>query len=191
MLGKKFPIILLYMTSNSPISQYVSRFKTEKGKILSFLSAFPFYGEVLKNHQYYEADRIARNELAKKLDSLKEPIRRIEENFVRERRMDLIGSTEVLLSIVERLKNEIIGTSYGLNGLGTGFKATESELESLAEWDYSLIHHAEELSTKVKSPNFPPEVSVDVVRNWVSSFRSELDEFDSALKSRKDVFLKQ
>ncbi|TGL63320.1 LIMLP_15305 family protein [Leptospira sarikeiensis] len=179
------------MTSNSPVSKYVSRFQAEKGKILNFLSKFPFYGEVLKNHQYYEADRIVRNELSKKLDSLKEPLRRIEENFVRERRMDLIGSTEVLLSVLERLKNEISGASYGLNGLGTGFKATESELEALAEWDYSLNQHAEELSSKGQFPSFPPEVSVDLVRDWVSKYRGELDEFDSALKKRKDVFLKQ
>ncbi len=178
------------MSANSPIPSYISRFHEEKGKIKSFLSKFPFYGDILKNHQYYESDRLARTELAGKLNSLKEPIRRIEEGFVKERRMDLIGSTEVLVSLLERLKNEIVGANYGLNGLGTGFKATESELESLAEWDYSLIRHAEELESKSKSHGLNRESSLESVRDWVSQFRVELDEFDSALKKRKEVFLK-
>ncbi|TGK07431.1 hypothetical protein EHO59_04835 [Leptospira semungkisensis] len=179
------------MSSNSPISSYISRFQAEKGSVKTFLSKFPFYGEILKNHQYYDADRLARAELSKRLDSLKEPIRRIEEDFVKDRRLDLIGSTEVLLSLVERLKNEIVGASYGLNGLGTGFKASESELEALAEWDYSLLHHAEELAEKCKAHSLNRESTMDAVRDWVSKFRGELDEFDSALKKRRDVFLKQ
>lgn len=178
------------MSSNSQVQNYIARFHEEKGKIKSFLSKFPFYGDVLKNHHYYDSDRLARAELAQKISLLKEPIRRIEEVFVRERRMDLIGSTEVLLSLIERLKNEIVGASYGLNGIGSGFKATETELESLAEWDYSLIKHAEELDGKVISHGLGSQSSVESVREWVSGFRGELDEFDAALKKRKDVFLK-
>lgn len=178
------------MAPNSPVQNYISRFQEEKGKIKLFLSKFPFYGDILKNHQYYDADRLARAELAKRLDSLKEPLRRIEEGFVRDRRMDLIGSTEVLLSVVERLKNEIVGANYGLNGIGTGFKATEAELEALAEWDYSLIKHAEELETKSKSHGLGAQPTVEAVREWVSNFRTELDEFDTALKKRREVFLK-
>ncbi|EQA44656.1 hypothetical protein LEP1GSC050_2995 [Leptospira broomii serovar Hurstbridge str. 5399] len=179
------------MPENSAVQGYIARYQAERGKVKAFLSKFPFYGDVLKNHQYYDADRLARNELSKRIDSLKEPLRRVEEGFVRDRRMELIGSTEILLSLIERLKNEISGSSYGLNGLGSGFKASEAELEALAEWDYSLLQHTEELYAKASSNGLNATDSAETVRDWVSKFRSELDQFDEALKKRRDVFLKK
>ncbi|PJZ71590.1 hypothetical protein CH373_02100 [Leptospira perolatii] len=176
--------------SLSQASAYISRFRAERGKIRSFLSKFPFYADIVKNHEYYNTDLLIRKELASRIDALKEPLRRIEEGFVRQRRLELIGSTEILLSQVDRLKNEIVGAGYGLTGIGSGFKATEKELESLADWDYSLLSHAEELKTKVNAHGLQAEDSESKVRDWVSQFRVELDQFDSALKKRKEVFLK-
>ncbi|TGK11448.1 hypothetical protein EHO60_03815 [Leptospira fletcheri] len=179
------------MSDNNAVQSYIDRYRTERGKMKSFLSKFPFYGDIIKNEEYYNADRLVREELSRKIGSLKEPIRRIEEGFVNDRRMDLIGSTEILLSLIERLKNEITGAGYGLTSLGSGFKPGENELTELTEWDYSLLKHSEELGEKAISNGVKSTDSVESVRNWVSDFRSELDRFAEALRARRNVFLKK
>lgn len=113
--------ILGQFLSQTPVKSLISRYRTERGKIRSFMEKLPLYSSALKDHEFQNADSMLRKELASKVSLLKEPVRRLEEAFVTARKLELIGSSEIAVLLIDKLTNTIHSAGYGLTGLGTGF----------------------------------------------------------------------
>ncbi|MCH1911429.1 hypothetical protein L9Z41_02130 [Leptospira noguchii] len=176
--------------AQSPVQNLISRYKSERGKIRSFMEKLPLYSNALKDHEFQNADSMLRKELASKVSYLKESIRRLEETFVLERRMELIGSGEIAVVLIDKLAHTIQSAGYGLNGLGTGLKATREELEKLAEFDFSLFKEVEEVESKIQALGMNSNFSIQEVRDKIGEIRSSLDGLENVFRSRKELFLK-
>ncbi|AOP35848.1 hypothetical protein A0128_02245 [Leptospira tipperaryensis] len=184
------PNLLGQFLSQSPVKALIDRYKSEKGKVRSFMEKLPLYASGLKGTEFQNADSLLRKELASKISHLKEPMRRLEEAFVSTKKMDLIGSSEIAVVLIDKLTNAIQSAGYGLTGLGSGLKATQEELEKLAEFDFSLFKEVEGIESKVQALKVTAESSVEEVRNLVSDIRVALDGLENAFRSRKDLFTK-
>ncbi|EMO29054.1 LIMLP_15305 family protein [Leptospira noguchii] len=176
--------------AQSPVQNLISRYKSERGKIRSFMEKLPLYSNALKDHEFQNADSMLRKELASKVSYLKESIRRLEETFVLERKMELIGSGEIAVVLIDKLAHTIQSAGYGLNGLGTGLKATREELEKLAEFDFSLFKEVEEVESKIQTLGINSNFSIQEVRDKIGEIRSSLDGLENVFRSRKELFLK-
>lgn len=154
------------------------------------MEKLPLYSNALKDHEFQNADSMFRKELASRISYLKESIRRLEETFVLERRMELIGSGEIAVVLIDKLIHTIQSAGYGLNGLGTGLKATREELEKLAEFDFSLFQEVEGVESKIQILGINSNSSIQEVRDKIGEIRSSLDELENAFRSRKELFLK-
>ncbi|UOG41139.1 LIMLP_15305 family protein [Leptospira noguchii] len=176
--------------AQSPVQNLISRYKSERGKIRSFMEKLPLYSNALKDHEFQNADSMLRKELASKVSYLKESIRRLEETFVLERKMELIGSGEIAVVLIDKLAHTIQSAGYGLNGLGTGLKATRDELEKLAEFDFSLFKEVEEVESKIQTLGINSNFSIQEVRDKIGEIRSSLDGLENVFRSRKELFLK-
>ncbi|EKR74539.1 LIMLP_15305 family protein [Leptospira noguchii] len=176
--------------AQSPVQNLISRYKSERGKIRSFMEKLPLYSNALKDHEFQNADSMLRKELASKVSYLKESIRRLEETFVLERKMELIGSGEIAVVLIDKLAHTIQSAGYGLNGLGTGLKATREELEKLAEFDFSLFKEVEEVESKIQALGMNSNFSIQEVRDKIGEIRSSLDGLENVFRSRKELFLK-
>ncbi|RHX81991.1 hypothetical protein DLM76_07845 [Leptospira yasudae] len=176
--------------STSPVKTLISRYHTERGKIRSFMEKLPLYSSALKDHEFQNADSLLRKELASKISRLKEPVRRMEEAFVSARKMDLIGSSEIAVLLIDKLVNTIQSAGYGATGLGTGFKATSEELEKLAEFDFSLFKEVEGIESKIQSLKVTADSSVQEIKNTIGDIRFALDGLENAFRSRKTLFSK-
>ncbi|AYV57530.1 LIMLP_15305 family protein [Leptospira kmetyi] len=176
--------------AQSPVKSLIDRYRTERGKIRSFMEKLPLYSSALKDHEFQNADSMLRKELASKVSLLKEPVRRLEEAFVSARKLDLIGSSEIAVLLIDKLTNTIQSAGYGLTGLATGFKATAEELEKLAEFDHSLFKEVEGIESKIQALKVTADSSVQEVRNAIGEVRSALDELENAFRSRKELFTK-
>ncbi|EPE83289.1 hypothetical protein LEP1GSC021_3566 [Leptospira noguchii str. 1993005606] len=176
--------------AQSPVQNLISRYKSERGKIRSFMEKLPLYSNALKDYEFQNADSMLRKELASKVSYLKESIRRLEETFVLERKMELIGSGEIAVVLIDKLAHTIQSAGYGLNGLGTGLKATREELEKLAEFDFSLFKEVEEVESKIQALGMNSNFSIQEVRDKIGEIRSSLDGLENVFRSRKELFLK-
>ncbi len=176
--------------SQTPVKTLIARYRSERGKIRSFMEKLPLYSSALKDHEFQNADSMLRRELVSKISHLKEPVRRLEEAFVSARKLELIGSSEIAVLLIDKLINTIQSVGYGLNGLGTGFKATTEELEKLAEFDLSLFKEVEEIETKIQALKVTADSSVQEVRNVIGDIRFALDGLENAFRSRKELFSK-
>ncbi|MDV6234372.1 hypothetical protein CH379_001850 [Leptospira ellisii] len=176
--------------SQSPVKTLIDRYRSEKGKIRAFMEKLPLYSSGLRGSEFQNTDSLLRKELASKVALLKEPLRRLEEGFVSAKKMDLIGSSEIAVVLIDKLTQAIQAAGYGLNGLGSGLKGTPDELERLAEFDFSLFREVDGIEEKIRSLKIGAESSVEEIRNLVGEVRSALDGLENAFRSRKDLFTK-
>lgn len=181
--------VLGQFLSQTPVKSLIARYRTERGIIRNFMEKLPLYSSALKDHEFQNADSLLRKELASKVSLLKEPVRRLEEAFVTARKLELIGSSEIAVLLIDKLTNTIHSAGYGLTGLGTGFKATSEELEKLAEFDFSLFKE-EIIESKIRGLKVTADSSVQEVRNVIGDVRSALDGLENAFRSRKELFSK-
>ncbi|WP_061223532.1 LIMLP_15305 family protein [Leptospira weilii] len=182
--------VLGQFLSQTPVKSLIARYRTERGTIRSFMEKLPLYSSALKDHEFQNADSMLRKELASKVSLLKEPVRRLEEAFVTARKLELIGSSEIAVLLIDKLTNTIHSAGYGLTGLGTGFKATSEELEKLAEFDFSLFKEVEIIESKIRGLKITADSSAQEVRNVIGDVRSALDGLENAFRSRKELFSK-
>ncbi|MCE9500416.1 MAG: hypothetical protein K8R21_07955, partial [Leptospira sp.] len=80
----------------------------------------------------------------------------------------------------------------GLTGLGTTVKPSEQELESLVEYDFSLMKLVEELEKKIM--DFKNSIigapDSGVLDTKISELCSEIGFLNKTFKERKKIFLK-
>ncbi|XDD51875.1 hypothetical protein AB3N59_01975 [Leptospira sp. WS92.C1] len=176
--------------SQSPVKTLIDRYRSEKGKIRKFMEKLPLYSSGLRGIEFQNTDSLLRKELASQISLLKEPLRRLEEMFISARKMELIGSSEIAVVLIDKLTQAIQSAGYGLNGLGSGLKGTSEELEKLAEFDFSLFREVEAIESKVKSLKVTADSTTEEVRALVSEIRSALDGLENAFRSRKELFTK-
>ena len=180
------------VNSTNSVKDLIARYKSERGIIKAFMERLPLYNQALGNHQYESADLAIRKEISIKISALKEPLRKIEEGLVKKNLINLIGKTEPAMSLLEKVSFEINSASYGLSGLGSSVKPSPMELESLTEYDFSLLKAVEDLDRKINefkdSTASSPESGVLEMK--ISEICNEIETLDKAFKERKNVFLK-
>ncbi|MBE7410509.1 MAG: hypothetical protein L6Q54_09845 [Leptospiraceae bacterium] len=180
------------LNESDPVNSLIGRYKAERGVIKSFFAKIPLYSQALENFQYDNADLTIRKEISTKLQSYKNPIRDIEAQFVRKNLLNLIGKTDSLSSLLDRVAISVNSASYGLSGAGTGLKPTQEELEKLAQFDYTVLKSVNDLEDKINeySSNVSQMTNETDITYQTSLIIKEIEAIDKLFKERKNIFIK-
>lgn len=166
----------------------LERFKNEQDPIRKFLKETKLFEEALANQEYEKTDLLIRKELGGILNSFKESFRKLEEGFVQKAQIQNIGKTNSATTLLDRIIMKVNSAGYGLNGLGTGVKATQEEMEKLLNHDFGMLTKVGELQKEIletlpTSFASNPEAAIESINKLFLDFETQFE-------SRNSIFLK-
>lgn len=167
----------------------LERFRSEEGPVRKFLKEASLFAEAFANQEFDKTDALVRQEIAKKLTPLKDSLLKLEEGFVAKAQIQNIGKTNPALQSLERVINKITAAGYGLNGLGTGFKASAEEIEKLLNHDFGILEKLSSLELEItqKLNTWFAENPESAISNVVAS----IEKIEKEFEERKNIFLKK
>jgi len=171
------------------LTSTLERFKSEEGPVRKFLKESALFAEAFANQEFDKTDALVRKEIVGRLAPFKEALRKLEEGFVAKAQIQNIGKTNPALNALERIMMKISSAGYGLNGLGTGFKATTAELETLLKHDFGILEKLGllELDISQKLNTWFAENPETAVQNVITS----LENIEKEFEARNNIFLKK
>jgi len=180
------------LIDTDPVNSLIGRYKSERGVIKAFMEKIPLYSQALGNFQYDNADAYIRKEISTKLLSYKNPVRDVEAQFVRKNLLNLIGKTDSLSGLLDKVALSVNSASYGLSGAGSGVKPSPDELERLAQFDYTVLKAVNDLEGKINefSASAGQLTSDAELVTKTSEISKEVEAIDKLFKERKNVFVK-
>ncbi len=184
--------IYMDLIETDPVSSLIERYKAERGVIKAFMEKIPLYSQALSNFQYDNADAYIRKEISGKLSSYKNPVRNVEAEFVRKNLLNLIGKTDSLSNLLDRVSISVNSASYGLSGAGSGVKPSGEELERLAQYDYTVLKAVIDLENKINEfASSAIQISSEgELVTKTSEVAKEVEAIEKLFKDRKNVFVK-
>lgn len=169
-------------------SSIVDRYRSDQNIVKRLMGMLPLYSQSLGKAEYEMADNLLRKEIADKLAGYKEHLRRAEEVFVKKNLLAQIGKTEPAASLIDRLALSIRSASYGLSGMGSGFKPGEQELQSLTNLDGALLQAAVDMEARFLEIAAAASEKPEEVEAKVSAIVTELMQYDRSFQARKSIF---
>ncbi|EMY62537.1 LIMLP_15305 family protein [Leptospira terpstrae] len=167
----------------------LERFKNEQDPIRKFLKETKLFEEALANQEFEKTDLLIRKELGGILNSFKESFRKLEEGFVQKAQIQNIGKTNPATTLLDRIIMKVNSAGYGLNGLGTGVKATQEEMENLLNHDFGMLTKVGDLQKEIletlpTSFATNPEVAIEFINKLFLDFETQFE-------ARNSIFLKK
>ncbi|TGN20437.1 LIMLP_15305 family protein [Leptospira idonii] len=167
----------------------LDRFRSEEGPVRKFLKETSLFAEAFANQEFDKTDQLVRKEITDRLSSFKEALHKLEEGFVAKAQIQNIGKSTPAVNSLDKILMKISSAGYGLSGLGTGFKASAEELESLLKHDFGILEKLGQLELDVtqKLSTWFAENPEAAIQNVIASLETIEKEFDS----RNNIFLKK
>lgn len=170
------------------LKKTLERFQNEQDPVRKFLKETKLFEEALAGQEFEKTDFLIRKELGGILSSFKESFRKLEETFVQKAQIQNIGKTNSATTLLDRIIMKVTSAGYGLNGLGTGVKATSEEIEKVLNHDFSMLEAVGILQKEILETlpaNFAnnPEAAIDSVNKL-------LLDFETKFEARNAIFLK-
>ncbi len=171
------------------LTSTLERFKAEEGPVRKFLKESSLFAEAFANQEFDKTDALVRKEIVGRLSPFKEALRKLEEGFVAKAQIQNIGKTNPALTALDRITMKISSAGYGLNGLGTGFKATTAELETLLKHDFGILEKLGQLELDItqKLNTWFSENPESAIQNVITS----LENIEKEFEARNNIFLKK
>ncbi len=171
------------------LNSTLERFRSEEGPVRKFLKEASLFADAFANGEFDKTDALVRKEIVARLEPFKEALRKLEETFVAKAQIQNIGKTTPASNALDRIIMKISSAGYGLNGLGTGFKATTAELETLLKHDFGILEKLGllEIDISQKLNTWFAENPESAIQNVIKSLETIEKEFES----RDNIFLKK
>jgi len=169
-------------------STIVDRYKSDRDIVKKLLGMLPLYSSALGNHEYESADGLLRKEIADRFVTYKLILQKAEENLIKKSLIAQIGKTEPATAYTDKLALSIRSASYGLTGMGSGFKPGETELQQLTNLDAVLLQAAIDLESKYQEVQNASSEKPEDVEGKVDLLVKELQLYDKSFQTRKAIF---
>ncbi|MDF3821192.1 hypothetical protein P3G55_14890 [Leptospira sp. 96542] len=166
----------------------LERFRNEEGPVRKFLKETAIFAEAFANQEFEKTDLLVRKEIGKILTSFKEHFRKLEESFVQKAQIQNIGKTNPATTVLDRIIMKVNSAGYGLNGLGVGFKATQTELETVLKHDFGMIENLSGIEKELLT-NVPQNFSENPEQT-IQSVNKLLSDFETQFEARNQIFTK-
>ena len=110
----------------------------------------PGYGGYAQRERRRDIDKLHREHLADRLRLMKSPISDAIRELSSSARLLEVGPLDHLLKKMDQIENRLRFASYGYTGFFDVVKITERQLDSIHQFDLSLVERTDDLETRVR-----------------------------------------
>ncbi len=110
----------------------------------------PGYGGYAQRERRRDIDKLHREHLADRLRLMKSPISDAIRALSSSARLLEVGPLDHLLKKMDQIENRLRFASYGYTGFFDVVKITEQQLDSIHQFDLSLVERTDDLDAKVR-----------------------------------------
>ena len=160
--------------------ELLQRMMADLGWLAEQLGQQPVLKDYLAHRRYWDADRIIRDQICKRLRDLQGPvngaIRKASENV---RAGSLLSTLEGLLNLTERVANHVRAADYGHSALGANIKVNDEDLGIILAHDRALLEQLLEATAPVVGFD---EDTAKGLKGILESFEKRFDERTECLR---------
>ena len=145
--------------------------------------------DYLRHKRYWEADRIIRDQICKRLRDLQGPINdAIREASEDVRAGSLLSALEGLLNLTEKVANHVRAADYGHSALGANIKVNDEDLASILAHDRSALEQLLEATSTVEGFD---EATAERLKGVLVSFEKIFDKRTECLRKVAAAAMKE
>lgn len=167
---------------------YVEKTHKEMGLFEKIISYIPGYRGYKEKEIRRESDRLVRMEVVNRLKDTKNIIRRKFSNpmVIQKLSNEDTWRLDTLMSRLDRITQRIDKAVAGYAGIFDAIKVKEDKLDTILQYDLSLIEKAESLKNDVEKI-ISMEPGKDEWRNSMDELISKIEEMDDFINKRSEI----
>jgi hypothetical protein len=167
---------------------YVEKTRKEMGLFEKIISYIPGYRGYKEKEIRRESDRLVRMEVVNRLKDTKNIIRRKFSNpmVIQKLSNEDTWRLDTLMSRLDRITQRIDKAVAGYAGIFDAIKVKEDKLDTILQYDLSLIEKAESLKNDVEKI-ISMEPGKDEWRNSMDELISKIEEMDDFINKRSEI----
>ncbi len=168
--------------------EYVEKTRKEMGVFEKIVSYIPGYRGYKEKEIRRESDRLIRMEVVNKLKEVKNTIRRKFSNpiFIQKLSNEDTWRLDTLMSRLDRVIQRIDKAVAGYAGIFDAIKVREDKLDTILQYDLSLIEKVESLKNDTERI-IEIEPGKDEWRNGMDGLISKIEEIDEFIDKRSEI----
>lgn len=168
--------------------EYIEKTRKEMGVFEKILSYIPGYRGYKEKEIRRESDRLIRMEVVNELNTVKKIIRRKFANpiIVQKLLNEDSWRLDTLMSRLDRVTQRIDKAIAGYAGVFDAIKVKEDKLDTLFQYDLSLIEKAKSLKNDAERI-ISMEPGKDEWRNGMDELISKIEEIDGFIDKRSEI----
>jgi len=168
----------------------LKKVESEKALLEKVSLAIPgFRGYKLKEMRR-EADKLIRDNIAKRLSDSKSSMREIFQQLVIKKQTDVLQETDRLIAKFDRVTELINHAPYGYAGFFNAVKIKEDDLDNMIDFDTKLLDSAKVVEGSVKK--FKADVyggKLESVRGYLDNLLGGITGLEETFNERKEVIM--
>jgi len=139
-------------------------------------AGIPGFKGYVERAEKYDADKMVREIITGKMQSLKKQLGIISSDLVKKSELDLVQGLDALSNLVEGVMKKVEYADYGLSGAFSKIKFTEEGQNRLLEFDWRLISKFEEIEKLVDQTAETTAETIDQLKGVVRNFEKDFDD---------------
>lgn len=125
------------------------RVKEDRGLLKKLELAIPGFRGYRKREDLRIADSLLRKQLADNLGDIKENLEICRRDLAEKMEMELLNKMGALMNNITSTENRVRHAEQGYTGISADYNIRENELNTMYEWDLSLISDIDKISNTV------------------------------------------
>lgn len=159
------------------------KIKNKRDLLDRLIAKLPGYEDYVEKAELYQADKLVRDLLAEKINSLKGKLDSFSGDlFKKGDSTELLGELDAIGKIIERVYNKVKFAEHG-NTTKTRLEVKEEDKNRLLEYDWRMISEVEELEKIFAA------LEVEDTDGLAKKLRDKIQEFEEIFDKRKHIIL--
>jgi hypothetical protein len=146
-------------------------------------SKIPGYSGYVDRESRRDVDKLHREHLANRLRTLKSPLTDLIRELSGSGRLFEVGPVDAAIKKLDHLENRVRFASYGYSGFFDVVKIEQPQLDSIYQFDLSLVEHIDKIDAKLTELKARAE-SPDGLKAACAEVAAEIDKADRAFDER-------
>jgi hypothetical protein len=167
------------------MSDFQEQIFSERGGLKNLLSKVPGFKGYIEKEDRRTADKMLREMVADRFEELQHQLSNIQQEFVREGKLDLMDELEAIDVKFNTFVDRIRHATYGYSGFFDAVKIDEAKLDKMYAYDNALLDAVDGIQNALDSLNLADEE--DVLKENIRTLDDLLRQSIQAVNRRKEV----
>lgn len=164
------------------------KIREDRGLIKKLELAIPGFRGYRKREDLRISDSLLRRLLVKRLKDISVEMEECRRIFTAEMELPLLDDVGRIMNGLDVITNRIEHAEQGYSGISADYKIEEEELNTLYEWDLSLLENIEKIQQKIKNlKEFLKNNNKDKISRILLEISSEISAFNQLFDKRISI----